>query len=83
MFGSVISFFFFFDESKFNIFYSGGRRTVWRRTNCELNPNHLIPTVKYGGGSVMTWGCMGTEGDGKLHVIKSTMDIYVLYIDII
>lgn len=72
----------FSDESKFNIFGSDGRRTVWRKKNCELNPNNLIPTVKHGGGSVMVWGCMSAGGVGKLHFIEGTMD-HKMYIDIL
>ncbi|GFW61058.1 transposable element Tc1 transposase [Trichonephila clavipes] len=43
----------FSDESKFNIFGSDGRRTVWRKSNTVLDPKNLRPTVKHGGGSVM------------------------------
>ncbi|GFT84625.1 HTH_Tnp_Tc3_2 domain-containing protein [Trichonephila clavipes] len=44
----------FSDESKFNIFGSDGRRTVWRKLNTVLDPKNLRPTVKHGGGSVMS-----------------------------
>ncbi|GFU91602.1 transposable element Tc1 transposase [Trichonephila clavipes] len=43
----------FSDESKFNIFGSDRRRTVWRKPNTVLDPKNLRPTVKHGGGSVM------------------------------
>ncbi|GFW56697.1 transposable element Tcb1 transposase [Trichonephila clavipes] len=46
----------FSDESKFNIFGSDGRRTVWRKPNTVLDPKNLRPTVKHGGGSVMQRG---------------------------
>ncbi|GBM64603.1 hypothetical protein AVEN_19349-1 [Araneus ventricosus] len=39
----------FVDESKFNIFGSDGRITVWRKPNEELNPKNLLPAVKHGG----------------------------------
>ncbi|GFS98922.1 transposable element Tc1 transposase [Trichonephila clavipes] len=45
----------FSDESKFNIFGTDGRRTVWRKQNTALDPKNLRPTVKHGGGSVMFW----------------------------
>ncbi|GFT93417.1 HTH_Tnp_Tc3_2 domain-containing protein [Trichonephila clavipes] len=32
------------DESKFNIFGSDGRRTVWRKPNTALDPKNLRPT---------------------------------------
>ncbi|GBM52509.1 Transposable element Tc1 transposase [Araneus ventricosus] len=50
----------FSDESKFNIFGSYGRRTVWRKSKTALDPKNLRPTVKHGGGSVIVWGCMAS-----------------------
>ncbi|GFX90576.1 transposable element Tc1 transposase [Trichonephila clavipes] len=55
----------FSDESKFNFFGSDGRRTVWRKPNTVLDPKNLRPTVKHGGGSVMVWGCMASNGGRK------------------
>lgn len=46
------------DESKFQLFHSNRRSRVWRKKGTELDPKHLTPTVKHGGGSVMVWGCM-------------------------
>ncbi|GFU84723.1 transposable element Tc1 transposase [Trichonephila clavipes] len=62
------------DESKFNIFGSDGRRTVWRKPNTALDPKNLRPTVKQGGGSVMVWGCMASNGVGNLVFIDGIMD---------
>ncbi|GFT90942.1 transposable element Tcb1 transposase [Trichonephila clavipes] len=72
----------FSDESKFNIFGSDGRRTVWRKPNTALDPKNLHPTVKHGGGSVMVWGCMASNGVGNLIFIDGIMD-HKLYIDIL
>ncbi|GFV32767.1 transposable element Tc1 transposase [Trichonephila clavipes] len=72
----------FSDESKFNIFGSDGRRTVWRKPNTVLDPKNLRPTVKHGGGSVMVWGCMASNGVGNLVFIDGIMD-HKLYIDIL
>ncbi|GFW89396.1 transposable element Tcb2 transposase [Trichonephila clavipes] len=72
----------FSDESKFNIFGSDGRRTVWRKPNTALDPKNLRPTVKHGGGSVMVWGCMASNGVGNLVFIDGIMD-HKLYIDIL
>ncbi|GFU70411.1 transposable element Tcb1 transposase [Trichonephila clavipes] len=72
----------FSDESKFNICGSDGRRTVWRKPNTALDPKNLRPTVKHGGGSVMVWGCMASNGVGNLVFIDGIMD-HKLYIDIL
>jgi hypothetical protein len=72
----------FSDESKFNIFGSDGRQTVWRKKNTELDPKNLKATVKHGGGSVMVWGCMSAAGVGKLHFIEGIMD-HKKYIEIL
>ncbi|GFU17598.1 transposable element Tc1 transposase [Trichonephila clavipes] len=69
----------FSDEIKFNIFGSNGHRTVWRKPNTALDPKNLRPTVKHGGGSVMVWGCMASNGDGNLVFIDGIMD-HKLYI---
>lgn len=34
-----------------------------------LKPQNTIPTVMYGGGSIMLWGCFAAEGTGALHKI--------------
>ncbi|GFV39927.1 transposable element Tcb1 transposase [Trichonephila clavipes] len=57
----------FSDESKFNIFGSDGRRTVWRKPNTALDPKNLRPTLKHGGGSVMVWGRMASNGSSMLN----------------
>ncbi|GFW24600.1 transposable element Tcb2 transposase [Trichonephila clavipes] len=74
---------FFSDESKFNIFGSDGRQYVWRKPNIELEKQHLTPTVKYGGGSVLVWGCMAANGVGKLCFIDGIMTARSTYIDIL
>ncbi|KAK3528161.1 hypothetical protein QTP86_023883, partial [Hemibagrus guttatus] len=44
---------------------------------CEaagMRKKNIIPTVKYGGGSVMVWGCFAASGPGRLAVINGTMN---------
>ncbi|KAK3508611.1 hypothetical protein QTP70_035201, partial [Hemibagrus guttatus] len=47
-------------------------------TSCKSNTTFqekiIIPTVKYGGGSVMVWGCFAASGPGRLAVINGTMN---------
>ena len=51
----------FTDESKFNLFYSDGKVSVWREPGTGLKSEHLNKTVKHGGGSVMVWGCFSIK----------------------
>ncbi len=46
------------DETKINLFGSAGVKRVWRQPGEEYKDKCVLPTVKYGGGSVMVWGCM-------------------------
>lgn len=64
----------FSDESKFNIFRSDGRVSVWRKKNTAYEKKNLAPTVKHGGGGVMVWGCMSAGGVGELVFIDGIMD---------
>ncbi|GBN30485.1 Transposable element Tc1 transposase [Araneus ventricosus] len=72
----------FSDESKFNIFGSDGRRTVWRKIKTDLEPKNLRPTVKHDGGSIMVWGCMASTGVGNLVFIDVIMN-HMVYLDIL
>ncbi|CAH2105644.1 unnamed protein product [Euphydryas editha] len=39
-----------------------------------LLKENVIPTVKYGGGGVMVWGCIGNNAVGKIHFIEGIMN---------
>ena len=43
------------------------RMRVWRHKNTAYTPRNIQPTVPYGGGSVMVWGCI--SHDCKLDLI--------------
>lgn len=72
----------FSDESKFNIFGSDGKKTVWRKPNTSLQIKNLIPTIKHGGGHIMIWGCMSFNGVGEMTFIEGNMNAKQ-YIDIL
>lgn len=72
----------FSDESKYNLFGSDGRGYVWRKKNTELQTKNLLPTVKFGGGKVLVWGCMAASGVGNLVFIEGHMTAQ-MYIDIL
>ena len=62
------------DESKFKIFGSDGKQYYWKRPEEPLNHFHVKPTVKFGGGSVMIWGCFTSRGVGGFCRIDGMMD---------
>jgi transposase len=72
----------FSDESKFNMLQSDGKVSVWRQPGTGLLPRNITPTLKFGGGSVMVWGCISYHGVGKLVFIEETMDA-ALYVNIL
>lgn len=37
-------------------------------------PECIVPTVKYGGGSIMIWGCMASAGVGTPFICSGRMN---------
>jgi transposase len=62
------------DETKINRFCSDGRSWCWVRGDESQNPRQFKQTVKHGGGSIMIWGCMTSQGLGCMCQIVGTMD---------
>jgi hypothetical protein len=54
------------DETKINRYGSDGQQYVWGRKGESLGERGIQETVKFGGGNIMVWGCMGWEGVGNL-----------------
>ena len=46
------------DETKVNRLGSDGRKWVWKQVGEHLNDRLVEGTKKFGGGSIMVWGCM-------------------------
>lgn len=73
----------FSDESKFEVYGNNRRKTIWRsNSDNPYDKKYLRPTVKYGGGRVIVWGCFSWFGTGQLHVINNIMTAHV-YCDIL
>ena len=73
------------DETKVNRFQSDGLRYTWksgRNYEGTISDTEICPTVKFGGGSVMMWGCMSARGTGGFCRIYGSMDAD-LYVDIL
>uniref|UniRef100_A0A8C2KBE1 Transposase Tc1-like domain-containing protein n=1 Tax=Cyprinus carpio TaxID=7962 RepID=A0A8C2KBE1_CYPCA len=62
------------DETKVELFGRCVFHYVWCKSNTAFQKKNIIPTVKYGGGSVMVWGCFAASGPGRLAVINGTMN---------
>lgn len=65
------------DESKFNLMSADGVKYIRRPKNKKYDFRYQVPTVKYGGGSVMVWGCFSRSGVGPLVRIEENMDRFV------
>jgi hypothetical protein len=62
------------DETKINRLGSDGRKWVWKKPGEGLSDRLVEGTVKFGGGSLMMWGCMLWEGPGFACKIDGKMD---------
>ena len=62
------------DETKINHIGSNGKRWAWKKAGEGLSDRLVQGTVKFGGGSLMMWGCMTWEGVGMACKIDGRMD---------
>ena len=62
------------DETKINRMGSDGRQWVWKKKGEGLSDRLVEGTKKFGGGSVMVWGCMLWDGVGYATRIDGKMD---------
>ena len=63
------------DETKINMFGSDGRVWAWKWANrSDTTEREVIPTVKFGGGHLMLWGCISRKGVGGFCRIDGNMD---------
>ena len=71
------------DETKINHLGSDGRQWVWKKDGEGLSDRLVEGTKKFGGGSLMMWGCMTWEGVGYACKIDGKMDgdLYVKILD--
>lgn len=72
----------FSDETKINLFGNDGRRYVRRPKVTRNDSRYQVPTVKYGGGSIMLWGAFSWKGIGPIIKIEGTMNA-VMYRNIL
>jgi len=72
----------FSDESAFEVFNSNNRQYVYRKNGTAFENKNLTPTVKFGGGKIMVWGCINFFGTGNLVIIDGTLNS-VKYINLL
>lgn len=70
------------DETKINRLGSDGRKWVWKKAGEGLSDRLVQGTVKFGGGALMMWACMGWDGVGMATKIDGRMDAD-LYVSIL
>jgi len=64
----------FTDESKFQMHTADGGHRVWRRADEKYHKDCITPTMKFGGGKVMFWGCFSWSGMGPLVRVDGNLD---------
>ena len=47
---------------------------VWHKHNTAYHTKNTIPTVKHGGGRIVSWGCFSSAETGALVRIEGKMD---------
>lgn len=64
---------FWMDESKFETYGSKRRIFLWCRPEEKLMANCVVPTVKYGGGSIIVWRSFSSQRSGYFVHIEEIM----------
>ena len=62
------------DETKINCLGSDGLHWTWKKAGEGLTDRSVQETLKFGGGSLMVWGCMLWDGVGYACKIDGRMD---------
>ena len=47
---------------------------MWKKYGEAYSPKNAVPTVKFGSGSIMIWGCFSAKDVSKISVIDGKMN---------
>uniref|UniRef100_A0A8C4RKI3 Transposase Tc1-like domain-containing protein n=1 Tax=Erpetoichthys calabaricus TaxID=27687 RepID=A0A8C4RKI3_ERPCA len=61
------------DETKMELFGHNKKCFAWQK-NTAFQEKHLLPTVKFGGGSIMLWCCVASSGTEALVKVEGQMN---------
>ncbi len=64
----------FSDESTFRLCGTSGNQRVWREDGTRFDEENIIHTEKFGGGSLMVWGCITINGPCELVFLNGNMN---------
>ncbi|GFX89395.1 transposable element Tcb2 transposase [Trichonephila clavipes] len=60
----------FFDESRFSVHQDNRRIFIWRDRGSRNNPAFVHESVRFGGGGVLVYGGISTDGRTDLYIIR-------------
>ena len=65
---------FWSNKTKVELFRRKTATSVWWKNGTAFKKHNTIPTVKFGVGFIMIWGCFSSKGTSELQVIHGRMN---------
>ena len=61
-------------ETKVELFRGNTATNFWHKNGTAFKKHNIIPTIKFGDGSILIWGCFSSKGTGEIQVIHRRMN---------